>query len=234
MIDKIAKNCTGCSACMNVCPKKSIDISYRNSFFYEPTVDYNKCVSCKKCLSVCPALDYKTEKNKNPVFYAAYASDEMRKGSASGAVFPIIAEYILDNGGYVCGAAWTDEWDVHHIIVDNKRDLQKLRVSKYVQSNVGYVFSDIRKLLKEGKTVLFSGTPCQNAGLKKYLGKEYSSLYTIDLICHGTPSPRIWHDYIEENFSIKSVKEIVFRSKDDGWNAFLIGAAILSFLRIAP
>lgn len=219
MIDKIQKNCTGCSACLNACPKNAIEISYRNSFFYEPIVDYDKCVSCKKCISICPALEYKSGNANNPTFYAVYASDEMRNGSTSGAVFPIIAEYILENGGYVCGAAWTDTWDVSHIIVDNKQDLQKLRVSKYVQSYVGNVFDNIKKLLNNGKIVLFSGTPCQNAGLCKYLSKEYDNLYTIDLLCHGIPSPLIWQDYLEAYFNKQNIESIVFRSKTEGWNA---------------
>lgn len=217
MIDKAPKNCTGCSACMNACPKDAINISYENSFFYEPKVDYNKCVSCKKCVSVCPALDYTSFNSKNPKTYAAYAHDAERKTSASGGVFPVIAKWILQNGGYVCGAAWSENWDVHHIIIDNVEDLQKLKVSKYVQSYVGDVFTKIKELLSYGKTVLFSGTPCQNAGLRKFLGRDYDNLYMMDLLCHGAPSPRIWQDYLTKNFDKQNIKEINFRSKENGW-----------------
>ena len=108
MIDKTSKNCTGCCACMNACRKQAIKISYGDTFFYEPKVDYDKCISCKKCIKVCPAINFKSLNFTNPKVYAAYANDEERFTSSSGAVFPVIAKYILENNGYVCGAAWSD------------------------------------------------------------------------------------------------------------------------------
>ena len=224
MIDKVQKDCTGCSACMNACPKSSIEISYKNTFFYEPKVDYDKCVSCKKCISVCPAIKYESSNSANPKTYAVYASDELRKESSSGGAFSVLAEYILDNGGYVCGAAWAETWDVHHIIIDNKTDLQKLRLSKYVQSYVGGVLKDIKKILNDGKIVLFSGTPCQNAGLRNFLGKDYENLYMIDVLCHGAPSPKVWSDYLEDNYDKKNIKEINFRNKENGWMSLREGS----------
>ena len=202
---------------MNACPKDAIRIFYEKSFFYEPTVDYDKCVFCKKCVNVCTALEYASSNKTNPKVYAAYAHDGERKGSSSGGVFPLIAQYILKNGGYVCGAAFDDDWNVRHIIIDRLEDLQKLRFSKYVQSYIGDVLQKIKQLLVDGKTVLFSGTPCQNAGLKKFLDKNYENLYTIDLLCHGVPSPKIWQDYLEKNFDKPDIKDVCFRSKEKGW-----------------
>lgn len=217
MIDKVEKKCMGCSACYNVCPKQAINLSLKNTFFYEPAVDYTKCISCKKCISVCPAIDYKATNFVKPDVYAVYASDSERIKSASGAAFPIIAKYILDKGGYVCGAAWDNDWNVHHIIINNPEDLKRLRFSKYVQSNPNTVFTEIKKLLDIDKTVLFSGTPCQNAGLQKFLGKDYPNLYSIDLLCHGAPSPKIWSDYLDENYDKSKITNICFRNKEKGW-----------------
>lgn len=217
MIDKANIQCMGCSACVNICPKNAIMFSFENSFFYNPTVDYEKCVSCKKCVDVCPAINFDTCNFTNPKSYAVYGNNNERKCSSSGAVFPIIAKYILSNGGYVCGAAWDKNWNVHHILIDNEKDLSKLRFSKYVQSNPENIFSEIKKLLEQGKTVLFSGTPCQNAGLLNFLNRNYDNLYTVDLLCHGVPSPKIWQDYLDVNCDKKLIRDICFRNKENGW-----------------
>lgn len=217
MIDKVEKKCMGCSACYNACPKQAITFSCDNTFFYEPKVDYDKCISCKKCINVCPAIEYKTSNFVSPNVYAVYASDIERKKSATGAAFPIIANYILNKGGYVCGAVWDENWNVHHIIINNPEDLKRLRFSKYVQSNPNTVFTEIKKLLDADKTVLFSGTPCQNAGLQKFLGKDYPNLYSIDLLCHGVSCPKIWNDYLDENYDKSKITNICFRNKEKGW-----------------
>lgn len=217
MIDKSNVKCMGCSACVNICPRSAITFSFENSFFYNPLVDYDKCISCKKCIEVCPSINFDTSNFFNPISYAVYGKDVERKSSTSGAAFPIMAKYILSNGGYVCGVSWDKNWNAHHIIIDNEIDLYKLRFSKYVQSNPENVFSEIKKLLEQGKTVLFSGTPCQNAGLLNYLNKSYENLYTVDLLCHGVPSPKIWQDYLDTNCNKKLIKDICFRNKENGW-----------------
>ena len=226
MIDKSNVKCMGCSACVNICPRSAITFTFENSFFYNPLVDYDKCVSCKKCIEVCPSINFDTRNFSNPISYAVYGKDVERKSSTSGAAFPIMAKYILSKGGYVCGVSWDKNWNTHHIIIDNENDLYKLRFSKYVQSNPENVFSEIKKLLEQGETVLFSGTPCQNAGLLNYLNKSYENLYTVDLLCHGVPSPKIWQDYLDTNCNKKLIKDICFRNKENGWvtceNCFLI------------
>lgn len=209
--------CTGCGACYNTCPLNAISIKFNKNGFYSPIVDNDKCVKCGKCRNVCPALNFENRNNDKPVCYVAYANDEERKNSTSGALFPILAKYVLSKNGYVCGVAWNDNWEAEHIIIDNENDLQKIRFSKYVQATTGNCFSEIKKLLEDDKLVLFSGTPCQNAGLINFLEKEYDNLITVDILCHGTPSPKVWQDYLTQNFDKENITNINFRKKDAGW-----------------
>ncbi len=217
MISKINKLCTGCGSCLNVCPVCAISFSYEQNNFYQPVVDEQKCIRCNKCISVCPAINYKSSNTNIPKTYAISANDDIRRKSTSGGAFGVIAEYILNNGGYICGAAWDKYWNVKHIIINDIKDLDKLRFSKYVQSYIGFCFKEIKNLLDKNKIVLFSGTPCQNAGLLSFLGKNYDNLYTIDLLCHGNPAPKIWHEYLKENYDINQITNINFRSKKLGW-----------------
>lgn len=217
MIDKTEKLCCGCGACANICPVGAIEMRFEEFNFYTPIVNQEKCVKCGKCLKVCPALEYKSKNTKEPVCYAVSAQDEERKNSTSGAIFPVIAKYILNKGGYVCGVAWDENFEARHIIINDEKDLYKLRYSKYVQATTGNCFSAIKKLLEDNKYVLFSGTPCQNAGLIKFLGKDYEKLVTVDILCHGTPSPKVWQDYLEKNFEKDKITDINFRNKNNGW-----------------
>ena len=217
MIDKTEKLCCGCGACANICPVGAIEMRFEESNFYTPVVNQDKCIKCGKCLKVCPALEYKSKNTQEPVCYAVSAQDEERKNSTSGAVFPIIAKYILNKGGYVCGVAWDENFEARHIIINNEKDLYKLRYSKYVQATTGNCFSDIKKLLEEDKYVLFSGTPCQNAGLIKFLSKDYEKLITVDILCHGAPSPKVWQDYLKKNYEKDKITDINFRNKNNGW-----------------
>lgn len=212
------KKCCGCGACYNICPVGAIKMQENNEGFLTPIIDENKCTNCGLCLKACPSLNVKYKNNKKPECYAAMANDEIRMKSSSGGMFTLIAEYILDKGGYVCGAAFKEDWSVHHIIIDNKNNLEKLRGSKYVQSDTEKCYSEIKQLLNNDNYVLFSGCPCQVAGLYSYLGKEYKKLYTIDLVCHGAPSRKVWRKYLEENFDIKTIDKIDFRDKKVfGW-----------------
>ncbi len=214
---KKVKLCSGCGACKNICPVNAISIEFNKKGFYSPIINKEKCINCGKCLKICPAVQYKS-KNKNTLkSFVVSASDEERRNSASGAFFPILAKWVLKNDGYVCGAAWDDEWNVNHIIINKLEDLPKLRYSKYVQSNTHNCFKEIKELLDNGNYVLFSGTPCQNAGLNLFLGKDYDKLITIDLLCHGVPSPKVWQNYLKENFDTKNINDINFRSKQKGW-----------------
>lgn len=216
-IDCIEKGCTGCGACENICPVNAISISYNKTGFYAPEIDNEKCINCGKCLKVCPAKEFEWINSNTPKCYAVSASDNDRKKSASGGAFPVVARYIIENGGYVCGVAWDKNWEAKHIIIDNIEDIDKLRSSKYVQSTTVDSFKNVKQLLDDNKLVLFSGLPCQVAGLYKFLGKEYSNLYTIDLLCHGSPSPKVWQDWLDKNYDKSKIKNINFREKLDGW-----------------
>ncbi len=218
--DKVKpQDCCGCGACYNKCPVGAISMQENEEGFLTPVIDEAKCTNCGLCLKACPSLNTEFKNNPQPECYAAMADDEIRMKSSSGGIFTLLAEYILDKGGYVCGAAFDDNWDVHHIIIDNKNDLDKLRGSKYVQSNTENCYKQIKKLLDEDKYVLFSGCPCQVAGLYAFLGKNYEKLYTVDILCHGSPSPGVWQKYLNENFNKNDIIKINFRDKNKiGWS----------------
>ncbi len=214
-----AKDCCSCGACYNKCPVGAITMQENEEGFLVPVIDKNKCTNCGLCVKVCPSLNVQYNNTDKPECYAAMADDEIRMKSSSGGIFTLLAEDILDKGGYVCGAAFDDNWNVHHIIVDNKNDLEKLRGSKYVQSDTEDCYKKIKKLLDEDKYVLFSGCPCQVAGLYSFLGKNYEKLYTVDILCHGSPSRGVWKKYLNENFNKNEIKRINFRDKNKiGWS----------------
>lgn len=210
--------CCGCSACVQICPKHCISMVEDNEGFLYPEVDEAACIDCGRCEKTCPALD-SAKQSAAPKAYAAKANDEkIRLSSSSGGVFTLIAERVLDEDGVVFGCAFNDRWEAGHIFVEDKKALAKLRGSKYIQSRIGDTFSEAEKFLRNGRKVLFSGAPCQIAGLKKYLGKDYENLVTVEVICHGVPSPAVWRKYIEENFP--GAQEVSFRDKECGWKQF--------------
>lgn len=214
-----AQDCCGCGACYNKCPVGAISMQENEEGFLAPVIDESKCTNCGLCVKSCPSLNVQYNNTDKPECYAAMADDEIRMKSSSGGIFTLLAEYILDKGGYVCGAAFDDNWDVHHIIIDDKNDLDKLRGSKYVQSNTENCYKQIKKLLDEDKYVLFSGCPCQVAGLYAFLGKNYEKLYTVDILCHGSPSPGVWQKYLTETFDKNDIEKINFRDKNKiGWS----------------
>lgn len=171
------KICTGCGACQNKCPNNAISMKEDEEGFLFPNIDKTKCTNCGLCEKTCPILNPKFNKKSNTC-YVTMANDDIRMKSASGGAFSVIANYVLENNGYVAGAAYDEDWNVHHIIIDNKEDLDKLRRSKYVQSKTEDIYIQVKNLLEKGKMVLFSGTPCQVAGLYGFLGiggGEFSS-----------------------------------------------------------
>ena len=224
MINNVEKQCMGCSACANICPASAIKMTFDEKGFYTPQVDEEKCIKCGKCLKVCAALNYESD-NKEPQVYAVAAHDEERIHSTSGGAFAVLAKYVLKNNGYVCGVTWNDNWEAKHVIIDKVEDLQKLRFSKYVQATTGDSYKKIKDLLENGKTVLFSGTPCQNAGLSKFINKNYQNLIMMDILCHGAPSPKVWQDYLKENYNKNQINKIQFRTKDIDWNLGCIACA---------
>lgn len=210
------EDCTGCSACLNGCPQNAISLIPDKEGFLSPIIDFNKCINCGICFKICPALHYKLKNNVEPDCYAVWADSEIRKKSSSGGMFSLLANYVFENGGVVCGAAFTEDYkDVRHIVISDKSELYKLRLSKYVQSNIGHVYIEILNYLKQDKFVLFSGCPCQVAGLYSFLQHDYPKLITCDLICHGANSPMAYHAFLHdrevENGS--SISKVCFREK---------------------
>ena len=191
------KDCCGCGACLNICPKDAITMAEDNAGFIFPKVDKALCVDCGLCKNVCVFSKKGEGENDNAQVYASVINNRgILENSSSGGVFSALANAVIEDGGVVFGAGWTDDFSVEHTFADNKNDLKKLRGSKYVQSLTGTTFREVKKLLTEGKTVCFSGTPCQISGLKAYLGKDYQNLFTVDIICHGVPSMKMLKDDI--------------------------------------
>lgn len=217
------KMCCGCSACAQICPKQCISLKEDKEGFLYPAVDNSSCIDCGLCEKTCPVIN-QNEPKKPVVTLAAVNSDEsVRLASSSGGIFTLLAERTIDNGGVVFGAAFDENWNVKHICIDRKSELPKLRGSKYVQSIIGNCYKEAKTYLDTGKEVLFSGTPCQITGLKKFIRKDYKNLKTVDVVCHGTPSPKVWRKYLEEvslEHNIEKITDIQFRDKTEGWKNF--------------
>ena len=220
MIDKVGeKNCCICGNCVRRCPKEAISLTKNFNTFNYPEINYNLCNGCNRCETVCPTLNELNQQQCLGAYMAKNINLTERKLSSSGGMFSVFANYIIENNGLVCGAAF-DGLKVKHIIVDNKKDLQKLRGSKYVQSDLGDCFLKIKQLLQAGQMVLFVGCPCQTAALRTYLKKDYSNqLYLVDFICHGMLSQSLFDDYIKylERKYKSRVVSFSFRDKTDGW-----------------
>lgn len=210
------EQCNGCHACFNACPVQAISMLSDEEGFLYPVINENICIECGKCDRSCPIQNPPAH---NPLAdaYACYAKNVAEhQTSCSGGAFAVLARQVLRDGGIVAGAAFGPAQEVLHIVIDSERDLWKLKGTKYVQSTIGNCFSHIQECLKQGRTVLFSGTPCQVAGLKSFLSKEYENLLTIDLICHGVPSPEIWEKYLQEIASGEKLAKVTFRNKTMG------------------
>ncbi len=209
--------CCGCGACQNKCPVNAITMQMNEEGFLEPVIDNAVCIECGACQKVCPVLHNESTNDVNPRRYAVLVDEpEVIKNSSSGGVFTLLAEAILKEGGAVVGATFTDDFDVKHVVVEDLGGLDKLRLSKYVQSDQEYCYTATKKLLDEGKTVLYTGCPCQIAGLNNYLGRKYDKLYTIDLLCHSIPSPKIFKEHIENTYDMENVAGIDMRNRE-GW-----------------
>ncbi|MGN8725065.1 Coenzyme F420 hydrogenase/dehydrogenase, beta subunit C-terminal domain [Segatella copri] len=231
-------DCCGCNACVQKCPKHCIKMVEDQEGFWYPVVDKNCCVNCGLCERVCPQKNITTNRNPLRTFALKHLDERVQLSSSSGGAFSVLAENIISEGGIVFGAVFDKNGAVIHDNVDNIKDLSKLRMSKYVQSKIGDSFKNVEFFLKEGKTVLFVGTPCQIHGLKLYLRKDYQNLLCVDFICHGVPSPKVWRQYLRETLSTGEknsvsffcspriskrnvlVKDIQFRNKSLGWKKF--------------
>lgn len=215
------KNCTACGACAQKCPKSCILMKEDENGFLFPEISIAECIGCGACDKVCHLNSDMNNRETKTAFACVHREEEVLKKSTSGGAFTAIAESIFARGGVVYGCAYVNPTEPHHIRTDRKESLQRLRGSKYVQSTIGDSYQKAREDLCAGKWVLFTGTPCQIAGLKAFLGKSYPNLVTADIICHGTPSAAYFKKYInwyEKKHGCK-VREFDFRSKENaGWS----------------
>lgn len=231
------KQCCGCSACVQACPKKCLSLIEDDTGFLYPSVDNEMCVNCRMCEKVCPVINRNEENRPIRIAASINKNEDQRRESSSGGIFVILAEQIIDKGGVVFGAKFDKDWMVTHSYTDNKDELKVFQGSKYVQSRIGDSYKHAKVFLEQGKDVLFSGTPCQIAGLKRFLQKDYEKLLTVEVICHGVPSPGVWRDYLQyvrrpkgagggQNTVSLSLNEtpslegISFRDKQNGWSKF--------------
>ena len=249
MIDiKEKKHCCGCYACIQICPQKCIEMIEDEEGFLYPHVNDSLCIGCNLCERVCQVIN-RSQKNTADICYASKCKDEnIRKHSSSGGVFSVMAKYVIEKGGVVFGAVINRELKVVHTCIEKECEIKKIRGSKYVQSDLNGSFQEAEKYLKMGLLVLFTGTPCQILGLKRFLRKDYENLIAVDFICHGVPSPGIFRWYIQEelnNYARRALKnsvslrpihsipksdviipdgievnDIRFRDKKEGWKKF--------------
>lgn len=226
MIVAMEKNlCTGCGVCMNACPNECITMEADEGGFLFPSVDMTLCSGCGKCAACCPVLNPPavSEKQGEPNIYSAWSLDEsIRYDSTSGGIFTELAKAVIQQGGYVAGAKYNEKHLVEHAIIMREEDIPILRQSKYLQSETKAIYKQIETLLQTEKPILFVGTPCQCAGLKVFLSKQYGNLILCDFICRGVNSPKVYLKYLEE-LELKfgsSVKRIWFKNKTYGWNNF--------------
>lgn len=211
--------CTGCLACYNVCFHQSIILVENSEGFIVPQIDESKCTKCNLCKNVCPLNSCNTS-NTCKLAFAAYSKDDvLRYKSSSGGIFSVISNFVINKGGVIYGAKFNNNYDVEHCRCDNLGDLDKLRGAKYAQSFIGNIFSKVKNDLQNDRIVYFTGTPCQVAGLKTYLKKDYDNLICSDFICHGVPSPIVWKKYLfEKNNS--NITNVTFRDKRKGWQNY--------------
>ncbi len=211
--------CVGCGACVSACPKDALELKPDVTGFYRSSINYNKCINCGKCCDVCPALelpDNYNEEQEECLEIVARDEDILRE-SSSGGVFSVLAQRVLDNNGVVVGAAWNDDLTVSHIMIERSEDLPRLRKSKYLQSYMGDIFRKIKEKLESNVQVLFTGCPCQVAGLRSYLKKDHDNLITADLLCSYAPPASFFKKYIQEEFG-DNISAYEFRHKTQSWN----------------
>lgn len=219
------QDCCGCAACVQKCPKQCISMASDEEGFLYPKVDEASCVHCNLCEKTCPIINQSSPVKPAQVFACINQDEAIRNASSSGGVFQLLAERTINNGGVVFGACFDENWQVVHDYTDSIEGLSRFRGSKYVQSIIGSSYAKANEYLKIGREVMFTGTACQIAGLYKFLNQSYDNLITVDVLCHGVPSPMIWRDYLDKvcdknNVALKAISFISFRSKKTGWRKF--------------
>lgn len=214
--------CTGCYACVNICPKKCIEMKEDNYGYIYPEINQNLCIHCNLCNKVCP-VNHPIQGNQSQNAYASWALDEeQRKLSTSGGLATLVSKFVIENEGIVYGAAY-ENGEFQHIEINDAKELSKIRGSKYVHSYVNYSFRKIKNLLNQNTKVLFIGTPCQVAGLKSFLGKEESNLYTIDIVCHGVPSQKLLKEELKD---FEPYDKVLFRDQN-GFNLTVFNKGVV-------
>lgn len=234
--------CCGCTACYSVCPKNAINMKADNEGFLYPEIDVKKCVRCMKCVNICV---FKSKKILNPnndfsngnypeIFALKHKNYNIRINSMSGGAFTVLSDEILKNKGVVYGCVMQDNHEAVHIRAETCEDRDKMRGSKYIQSNLGNAFLMAKNDLLDGRKVLFTGTPCQIDGLKNFLDAEYDNLLCVDIVCHGVPSPLVWKSYLkwlENRYNAKCIPEdMLFRNKKRyGWSSHIETIRMINF-----
>lgn len=227
IVAEIKTDCCGCNACVQICPRQCICMKKDNEGFEYPHINKDNCIHCNLCEKVCPIIHPYREQSSLKVFAAKNENEQIRLKSSSGGIFSLLAERVLEQQGVVFGACFDDNWCAKHSYTETQKGLEPFRGSKYMQSYIGHSYIDAERFLKKGRQVLFVGSPCQVAGLKRYLRRDYDNLLTVDFLCHGVPSPKIWNLYLDDMLSKQdaSRKEIVnieFRSKSTGWRKYSV------------
>lgn len=216
------KNCCGCQACEQACPAGCISMRMDAEGFAYPVVDEKRCVHCDLCEHVCPMLNPSAEREPIALLAARSQQETVRASSSSGGLFTELARWVLRQGGVVFGARFAEDWTVLHDWTDEEEGLMAFQGSKYVQSRIGNTFKQVRALLKEDRWVLFSGTSCQIAALRRFLRKDYGCLLTVDVVCHGVPSAKIWQSYLKRlaGDTTHSIRHVRFRDKQQSWKNY--------------
>lgn len=220
--DKKKEKCSGCTACLNICPKNAIEMKQDDEGFKYPVIDKNKCIDCGACIKICPNVRNDKTNSIIETYGVKHKNNKERMTSRSGGAFIALSDYILNLNGVVYGAQLNEDFTVSHGRAESKEERDKFKGSKYIQSEMGNIIEKVRQDLQNGRMVLFSGTACQIVAIKACIPKELQEgLYTTDLICYGVPSERIFRDFLNyiEQISGKKVKQFNFRDKKFGWES---------------
>ncbi|MCG2759822.1 MAG: Coenzyme F420 hydrogenase/dehydrogenase, beta subunit C-terminal domain [Candidatus Delongbacteria bacterium] len=215
--------CTGCSACYDICPNKSIEMLKNDEGFLYPSIKFDSCISCGKCQEICPIINFEenTQNNFKEAYLAWCLNDEKRINSTSGGVFRVFSEASLEENRLVVGAGFDEIFNLKHTIAENPDECKIFYGSKYLQSDMRGIYKAVQEKLQNGNSVMFSGLPCQIDAIKRFLPNDLNTkLITCELLCHGVPSPGIFSDYVKylENKFNRKLIHYNFRSKINGWN----------------